>query len=184
MGTHPEKTTMDGQRLSSCDDETRFGAQPVATARLVVVSGRSERNDWLLYAGSAARQLVIGSSSACDWRIHARGVRARHVRLCWHGDRLRLEALDRLGSVRVAGRPVAHRLELVPWSRLELGEARLAFEPVDPGGDPHRAVNETDDSVTPARRLPWLMPALRSRRASARSLWFSLLAFVRGLLGR
>jgi hypothetical protein len=172
---------MQSLRQSECDDETRAGAPPAAKARLVVEAGRSDRNEWLFYPGTVVRKLVIGSSSSCGWRIVARGVRARHLRLCWRADRLSIVAQHAPGSVRVAGRRVAHGLDLVPLSTLELGEARLRFEPIDRAEDSPIA-DGTDDAVTPL--VPRMVPAAPKGRGQGRGVWLSVLAFVRGSSGR
>ena len=138
---------MSGTYGSDCGDETREPLRPAA--RLLGRAGRSERSEWRFYTDGMVRHLVIGSSSSCDWRVHARGVHSRHLRLCWSGDRLRLEDQVALGSVRVDGRPVAHRLDLAERSVLEFGEARLGFERL---GAPLAGVEApTFDAITPVR---------------------------------
>lgn len=105
-------------------------------AQLSVAIGSSSKRSWPLFQGIASH-LVIGSSNSCDWRVHARGVRARHWRLSWNGQRARIEDQWTPGAVRVDGHPVAHRVELLDRACIEFGEARLVYEQLPPGATRH-----------------------------------------------
>jgi hypothetical protein len=104
------------------------------TAGRVIVtlrSGRSERGSWEFEAGTPTPRICVGSSSLCEWRIHARGVRAKHVYLRWDGQVLSIQ--DQVGprAVLVDGHPVGHRCDLMPRAELRLGEAVLMVAPAE-----------------------------------------------------
>jgi hypothetical protein len=93
--------------------------------------GQSRTGELVLCSGGPVVHVVVGSSSLCDWRIGAPGVRPRHFRLVWGRGRLRIEECW-TGEVRVDGRPVGARLELPAAARLEFGDAVLQLEPIRP----------------------------------------------------
>src|SRR5688572_27036938 len=102
--------------------------------RLVVQRGASRRTSMELLPAEPLTRIVIGSSSQCDWRIFARGVRARHLRLVWSHGRLRIDDVCEPGAVKLDGRPVCHRIELCAAASVSFGEAVLAVEPVSGAG--------------------------------------------------
>ena len=97
--------------------------------RLVVQRGASRRTTMELSPTEPLARIVIGSSSQCDWRIFARGVRARHLRFVWSHGRLRIDDVCEPGAVKLDGRPVCHRIELCAAASVAFGEAVLLVEP-------------------------------------------------------
>jgi predicted component of type VI protein secretion system len=116
--------------------------------RLVVQRGASRRTSLELSPAEPLTRIVIGSSSQCDWRIFARGVRARHLRLIWSHGRLRIDDICEPGAVKLDGRPVCHRIELCAAARVAFGEAVLVVEHSNGAAD----LSET--AIVPAQTAP------------------------------
>jgi hypothetical protein len=101
-------------------------AQRVFQIRLV--AGRSRIVQVCLFQASR-RTLVVGSSGLCQWRIHARGVRPRHLKLVWNGKRLRVDEVCSASEVFVDNHPIGCRLELLARAMLTFGDAALLLAP-------------------------------------------------------
>jgi hypothetical protein len=113
----------------------------ISRYELALVRGTSRTLRQVLAVGDSVRHLVIGSSSRCDWRIAARGVRSRHFRLTCAGGRLRIEDIWEPQSVSVDGLQVGARLELPCAAQIEFGEAvlRVFVVGTESGAQPHIA---------------------------------------------
>jgi predicted component of type VI protein secretion system len=98
------------------------------SVRLVLEEGTSRCLEKCFVPGSGQAQLTVGSSALCDWRVHARGVRSRHMRLFFNGKVLRVEDQHAPGAVQIEGRPVAHRFGIVASTRLRIGAAVIRVE--------------------------------------------------------
>ena len=103
----------------------RSSAPPSRSVEIVLLEGKArQRRQRLIYSGRPVR-LQVGSSGDADWRIHARGVRARHLGFSWNGRVLQLDVLAPGAAVQVDDHVVQRRLELQCGARLGLGEALL-----------------------------------------------------------
>jgi hypothetical protein len=69
--------------------------------------------------------LHIGSSSACDLLVVARGVRARHLALEWDGALLTIVEETESGLVRIDGRAVRPPFVISGSVRLQIGDAEV-----------------------------------------------------------
>jgi hypothetical protein len=108
--------------------------------RLVLERGTARERVLTFTQGSPPRHLLVGSSGLCDWRIHAKGVRAQHARFVWTGRCLRVEEQPGSGGITVDGNPIAYRLELSLCARVAMGEALVGWYPVGgvAGSSPER----------------------------------------------
>jgi hypothetical protein len=93
----------------------------------------------------APGRVAIGSSSTCDLRIVARGVRARHAVLEWDGRRLAV--IETAGVVGILGRSVEAPFPIPRSTALEIGEAEVRVTVPEPEHD-DLTLTSADDEPT------------------------------------